>query len=94
MVSPSKVILNEENTSDEERMRIIKARRQAATRRMKHLKDTKDEAIEDENEDIFAEMNIGMSGAGSLELVPLWVEPCFGALDVDLVFKALLVDLK
>lgn len=38
-------------------MRIIKSRRQTAARRLKHTKGL--DVIEEDNEDIFAEMNIG-----------------------------------
>ena len=74
------VILSEEETSDEERMKIIKSRRQAHARRIKQMKSDKSgvgvatagtaftvggvgavplEVIEEDNEDIFNEMNIG-----------------------------------
>ena len=74
------VILSEEETSDEERMKIIKSRRQAHARRVKQMKSDKSgvsvatagtaltvggvgavplDVIEEDNEDIFNEMNIG-----------------------------------
>ncbi|KAK2174860.1 hypothetical protein NP493_771g00002 [Ridgeia piscesae] len=53
------VILNEERTTDEEKMKIIEARRRAASRKVKQMKqcskDTEDLENED-NEDLFADI--------------------------------------
>ena len=52
------VILNEERTTDEEKLKIIEARRRATARKMKQMKQTShdtDEVDQDE-EDLFADI--------------------------------------
>ncbi|XP_035829518.1 voltage-dependent calcium channel type A subunit alpha-1, partial [Aplysia californica] len=62
------VILSEERTTDEEKLKIIEARRQAAARKMKQLKgEDTDNDNEQNDDDLLAEMTPGNSFAKNLK---------------------------
>ncbi|XP_069119459.1 voltage-dependent calcium channel type A subunit alpha-1-like isoform X4 [Argopecten irradians] len=71
ILKAEEVILNEERTTDEDKIRIIEARRQAAVRKVKQIKegrDTSDENNEDNDDDLLSEINIHSNSLGGRTL--------------------------
>ncbi|XP_062601574.1 voltage-dependent calcium channel type A subunit alpha-1-like isoform X7 [Saccostrea cucullata] len=58
------VILNEERTTDEDKLRIMEARKRAATKMKKMGKEPSDENNEDNDDDLLSDINIGSYSLG------------------------------
>ncbi|XP_078326091.1 voltage-dependent calcium channel type A subunit alpha-1-like isoform X20 [Crassostrea virginica] len=62
------VILNEERTTDEDKLRIMEARKRAATKMKKIGKEPSDENNDDNDDDLLTEINIGSYSLGRRNL--------------------------